>query len=162
MAFSDLTTTAEVRAIIGVSAKELPDTVLTLTIYTTELTEHLREIDADFLADYTTAYAANPGTANQIRFRNLTQAYAAYYVGALLTGAIDMFAPQTIQEARAQIQRQDEAAKALRSDIMASLARLKPKLQTVYGLINTDYTVPTATTRNLLAIAGLGTDPVTG
>lgn len=159
---ADLTATADIRSALGVSAKELPDTVLQNPIYMTMLLEGLADIHMSLYADFVIAAAAANPTDLQERFVSLTQAFSAYHIAMQCLPAIDMIAPQTIKDARSELTRQDNASAQLKKDLAASLAFFRARLRTVYAAINPEATVPLATERIYALAAGLGTDPVTG
>lgn len=162
MAATDLTSTADIRSALGVSEKELPDTVLQNPIYTTKLMEALRDMHPSLFADFAATAAIVTRTEVQERFVTLTQAYSAYHIAAQCLPAIDMIAPQTIKDARSELSRQDNASEQLKKDLADSLKFFRVRLRTVYAAINPDATVPLATERLYALAAGLGTDPVTG
>lgn len=163
MAFTDLTSTASIRAALGVSERELRDEVLLDPIYSVRLTEALYAMHADLFDDFvaTAAIAEEARTRTEQRFVDLVQTFSAYHVSAQCLGSVAMFAPQTIKDDRTEIQRNVDPYKNLRTDLPAALALLASSLRNVYSLINLGAVVTTPARINVLATT-LGTNPVTG
>ena len=159
----DFTSTASVRAVLGVSEKEIRDDVLLDPIYSVRLTEGLRDLNSQISADYLVAVAVVEAarTATQQRFVDLVQSYSAYYIANVCLGAVSMFAPTVIKDSRSELQRNDDPYKTLRTDVPASLAWIRSRLLAVYALINPSAAVvPVA---RIMALASpLGASPVTG
>lgn len=162
MAFTDLTSTASVRAVLGISEMELRDEVLLNPVYSVLLTEELGDIHSGLFADFVIAAAADPRTALQQRFVDLAQTFAAYHIANQCLGAVAMFAPKVIKDSRSELQRNEDPYKLLRVDVPAWLVRLRARLATVYAEVNPDATVATATPRVNLLASPLSINPVTG
>jgi len=164
MALTDLTTTASIRAVLGVSEKEIKDVVLTNPVYVTRLNEEIYSLHSGLMAAYVTARDVTPPrAANQQRLFDLVQLYCAYFVANICAGgAIDMFAPVTIKDARSELTRAADPYSQLRADLAASMPLIRNQLLAVYALINTSYTKPVKTVRTLVLGVPLGTDPVIG
>lgn len=160
MAFTSITSTDEVRAVLGVSPLELTDAVLGSPIYTTNLTEALYALHPQLAADYAAVDRTAP-SADQERFVNLTEAYAAYQVAQQCLGSVQMFAPQLIKDTKTEVQRTQDAYKNLRRDVGATLSILRMSLLTVYPKINPDAVAPSAQSRLMVLSAGIASDPVT-
>lgn len=163
MAITDFTTTNSVRAVLGVSHKEIQDVVLLNPIYDLQLTEALFQLNADMQSDFETAFAIPEAdrTSTQERFVGLVQLYAAYFVADLCLGAVEMFAPITIKDSKSELTRNDPY-KTLRIDVPRSLAIIKISLMSVYALINPVALAPTAVQRISVLASPLATNPVTG
>lgn len=162
-ALTDLTTTASVRAVLGVSEKEIKDVVLLNPVYSTQLTEEIYRLDDGLMAAYAAARDATTRTEIEQRLYDLFQLYGAYFVAKICAaGAIDMFAPVTIKDARSELTRAQDPYSQLRFDLAASLPLIRNQLLAIYATINPDYTAPVRATRNLLVAAPLGLNPVTG
>lgn len=162
MAFTDITSTASIRSVLGVSERELRDEVLLEPIYTTRLTERLYELHPDLFGDFTDVAALDPRTDAQDRFFNLVQAFAAYHVASQLVGSLEMSSPQTIKDSRSEMTRFDSPFVSLKKDILETLALLRMRLLTVYHDINPDSPLPSATQRLSVLISPLAVNPVTG
>lgn len=161
MAFTDLTTSSAVRAVLGVSEQELPDDVLLEPLYTTMLVEDLRDIHPQLVNDFAEIAALVTRTDNQERFYDLVQMFSSFHIAKRCLGAVAMFAPGTIKDARAEMQRSDDPYKQLREDVRATLPILKVRMRGVYALLNPAAPAPTATER-LRVLVATPVDPVTG
>lgn len=162
MAFTDITSTASVRSVLGISERELRDEVLLNPIYSTQLHEKLYDLHVDLFGDFTDVAAIDPRSEVQDRFYNLVQAYSAYAVASFCLGSLPMFSPQTIKDSKSELSRFDDANKNLRRDVLETLSLLRIRLLTVYNAINPDSPLPSATARLSVLIAPLGVNPVTG
>lgn len=162
MAFTDLTSTASIRAALGVSERELRDEVLIDPIYSVQLSEALFAIHADLFDDFVTtvAIAEDTRTRTEQRFVDLVQTFSAYHVANQCLGSVAMFAPTMIKDDRTELQRTDPY-KNLRADLPGALAVLSRSLRSVYALVNTEAVVTTPNRINVLA-SPLGVNPVTG
>jgi hypothetical protein len=158
----DLVPTSGVRAVLGVSAKELPDSVLTNPIYSVRLREDLRDMSTQMMADFARINEIDEPSDDQERFLELASSYGTYHVANQCLAALPMFAPQLIADEKAQLQRTADPFKQLRIDVPAVMAMLKTRLQRAYALINDDAPAPNAVDRIFAVTTGLGTDPVTG
>jgi len=163
MAVTDITTTADVRAALGVSEKELRDEVLLAPMYITLLTEDVNALHPSMLTDFGALIGLDPKTEAQQRFTDLLSAYASYHIAKQCLGAVAMFAPVLINAAnKSQIQRSTDPYAQLRVDVPAMLARYRALLQKAYAAVNPDAAVPAVVKRTYATGAPLGTDPITG
>lgn len=158
----NLVTTDSVRAILGVSAQELPDTVLTNSIYSVRLREDLRDLNSRIVTDFATYAALDTLTDDQDRFLDLTQTYAAYQVAWQCLTSLPMFAPLTIKDEKAELTRNVNAYDRLKADVGAVLALIRGKMLAAYAVLNPDAPAPLAVDRILSLTVGLSADPVTG
>lgn len=158
----NLVTTDSVRAVLGVSAQELPDAVLTNPIYATQLREDMLDMHAQMVADFATISALTNATSDQERFLDLAQAYAAYNVANQCLTGLPMFAPQTIKDEKSELTRNDDFYERLREDVGAVLAKLASRLRRAYAAVNVGAPVAAPVTPVFAAAVGLSADPVTG
>lgn len=161
---TSIATTSSIRAVLGVSERELRDDVLLNPIYRVRLNEALLALHPSLFDDYVTAEAVPEvsRTSAQQRLVDLTQTYSAYQIASQCLGSVAMFAPIVIKDSRSELNRQDDPFAALRLDVVAVLAILKTQLLTAYNAINPGSPVPSATARIRALIAPLGVNPVTG
>lgn len=162
MALAPYTTTAEVRAALGVSALDISDTVLNLQIYNTMMVEALRSISPTFETDYAVIAALSSPTSDQTRFLNLTSAFATYAVAKQLIVSAPLFAPRVIKDDKTEMDRVTDPFANLGAQITAGMAYIQGLLTALYAAL-----VPSATPNSIPAIISvdfitLGTDPVTG
>jgi hypothetical protein len=158
----NLVTTDSVRAVLGVSAQELPDTVLTNSIYATQLREDMFDMHPQMTADFATLSALTDVTSDQERFLDLAQAYAAYNVAWQCLTSLPMFAPQTIKDEKSELTRNADFYAQLRTDVGAVLDKLGARLRRAYAAVNANAPAPVTVDRIFGLAVGLASDPVTG
>jgi hypothetical protein len=158
---TNLVTTDSVRAVLGVSAKELPDTVLGSQVYSTRLREDLIDMHPQIISDFAAIGALASPTSDQQRFLDLMETYAAYNVAKQCLDALPMFSPLTIKDEKAELTRNVDSYKNLKADVSAVLSLMKGKLQKAYAAVNPDAPAPTPVDRIWGVSVGLGSDPVT-
>ena len=114
MAILDYTTYDDVRAVLGVSIDELPNSVVSLKVYENALLLALTEksgvvdpdtVDRDLAEHYTYLKALPSPTSDDLRNIALIEEYATYLVAATLCGALSMFAPKTQADGKATLTR---------------------------------------------------------
>lgn len=162
MILTDITTPAEVRAVLGVSAAELEDGVLLGHTFLVRLTEDLREIHAQILIDFQAAKAKDSLSDDEQRFVDLVQAYSEYNVARQCLASLDMFAPERITDGKAERQLTTDPYAQLRKDVPQVLGMLRVKLRSAYAKVNTDAPAPTAIERLLVLAATPSLNPITG
>lgn len=158
---------AEVRAVLGVSPKEIPDSVIGLDVYEQQFLLDMEDVDqggGQALLEFARITALDPGTrtADEARYLVITRLVAGYHVAQQLLGSISMFAPQTIQDGKAKLDRFDDPFDSLRNAVAASYAKLLQRLRSLLLILVPGAAVPTATVRRFISSVGLGTDPITG
>ncbi len=161
MALTDYASYNSIRAAVGVSEPEIPDTVLALSMYDVMLREDLRELDEDLAAAYLALTPRPPTVAAQLRFYELVQSYSAMQVGLQLVNALPLFAPRLVEDSSTKWERMADPYKGLREGLSGSLAYVRTRLLDAYATASST-TAAVATTRTLVANVGLGTNPITG
>jgi hypothetical protein len=162
MSFTDYTTPASVRALLGISEKEIRDTVVTDTVYLTALLEHLYGLSPTLADDYQTNKADTSRTALQNRFCLLAETVCAYVVAIALIPNLPMSAPQTITDGKAEHTRMANPYENLRDPLTATLDYYTAKLLAAYALVNTGVVLRSAVARTMVTSVGVAPDPVTG
>ncbi len=162
MSITTYTTTNSVRAVLGVSEPEIPDTVLVDPIYEVVLKEHLRGLSTTIRAAFLAAVADLSPTADETRFVELMQTYAAYQVASQLLGSLPLFAPKLIEDASSKMDRITDPFASLRESLAASLAWLRGVLLEAYEVLVPAEPAPSAVARTLVVNVPLGTNPITG
>lgn len=157
----NIVTTDSVRAVLGVSAKELPDAVLASPIYATRLNEDLLEMDDSLVTYFTQVGALTSPTPTQQRFLDLVETYAAYNVAQQCLTSLPMFSPLTIKDEKAELTRNQNSYAQLKADVGAVLSLIKSKLLTIYPQVNPNALQYNPTARVFGVSVGIGTDPVT-
>lgn len=168
---TDYTSYAEVRAVLGVSPKELPDATLALPIYETMLRDELDSISSSivqFASDLNDQYdtialiAPASRTAAQNKLYSTYQVYATFQVSYTLLTSLPYFGLKSVNDGRAEMQRQTDIFEDTRKGVESMLSKYKLRLlQAEASLLNTVYS-PSATPRVLITSTGISEDPVTG
>lgn len=158
---TDYTACDSVRAVLGVSEEEVPDTVLASPIYATLLSETLLELSAALATTYITTKDKVTRTADEQRFVDLTQTFSAYSVASKMLGSLPMFAPMTIKDSKAMVTRIQDPFAALKEDVAGTYTYIKDKLLAAFAVVSPANPAPNITTRTLVVATGLGLDPVT-
>lgn len=153
---TEYTTPESVRALLGVTDRELPDTVLYREVYLFALRAELREIDPDLMAGYATAVS---GTSDADRLLVETvRLFSAHAVAVKVAGVLSQVSPRTIGEGKALLVRHSAGdLEKVVAEVRAEYVRARKLLQTVY----TGTTV-VSEQRPLMAVSNAGYDPVTG
>lgn len=163
MPFSDYTSPNSVRAVLGISVKEVSDTVITDNVYLTGLLEALRAVSLTLAADYRALKAlSGTRTADEARFLLLAETFCAYVVAIQLTPNLPMSAPQIITDGKSEQGRIANPYLLLLPNLTASLALFKANLLDAYAGINPAIPKTAKTRRTMVLGSGLAVDPVTG
>lgn len=93
-----------VRSILGVSSKELPDTVLSNDIFTDQLRMELLGVDEDIFTTYDTVVAAEATTAGDI-FLAAFRIYAAHALAFFCLTSLPIFSPKSVTDGKAGFSR---------------------------------------------------------
>lgn len=167
MIVTDYTTNDEVRSLLGVSSKELADTVIALPHWALATELELQDMvggASTVATQYDTIRAMAPGdrTAAQTLFYNVTRMYVLYHIGGQLLQRADVFSPTSITDGKAAIDRLAERFDKLRPAIEGGVERLKERVKAALVALDPSAAIEAAGTRIYAIGVGLGTDPVTG
>ncbi len=158
MALTDFTEYDEVRAILGVSAREIEDKVLALKIYERELQFLLAEIAPTLETTYLALANASTRTTPEQKFVDIVQVFSAYAVSKSLLTSLPLFAPRRIQDGRAEQERVQDPFPTLRDDISMAYSAMLERLNGALGSVGL---VPANTTsRAYFSTSSLTVDPV--
>lgn len=163
MSVLDYTTYAEIRAALGVSATELPDTVLAVPMYATLLDLDLESVSANggIPALYATVAADTSRTAQEQRFYDLTRLFASYSLAKNLLSSLPLFSVQSLTDGRAEFHRQADVIADIVAGVNGIYNAVRTKLSAAYLVLVPGiggYVRPTAI---ITAAEGLAVDPVT-
>lgn len=166
-ALTTYTTYASVRACLGVSARELKDEQLALSMYADQFELEMNDVDSgegEVLSQYTTIAALDEGvrTTDQQRFYNILRMLAGYSVARQLCGTLDLFAPKRIEDGRAAVERQTNVSAKTVDGVNSGYDTLLKRLKALLLILVPGANVTATAARNYMLAAGLGTDPVTG
>lgn len=159
MALTQYTTPDEVRGILGVAAKELPDAVLESALQEQLLIIDLEQINVSLPASYLALTGAL--SANQTRFQSLVQAFSAYSVAREKLSGLPLSSPVRIQDGRAELERTADPYKGVREGVEAMYAFLRARLAAAYLVLFPTATVPSVSYVTIVTSTGLALDPVT-
>lgn len=161
MAFADYTTPDSVRALLGVSSKELKDATITDVVYLTTLLEKLEEVTPGFADIYAAARDAEPRTSQENRLVLLVQSFCGYEVALALIPAMPLLAPQTISDGRSEIARVDNPFTALEPDLTAARDYIRMRMKLAYSAV-TGNSLGGSSTRRNVSVVSPGIDPIAG
>jgi hypothetical protein len=141
----------EVRATLGISAKELPDTVLELDMYGEFLFQELMAIEGaldpdtterNLIEHYDYIKALASPTDAQALLKSYIRMFALYTVAANVADTISLMAPKTISDGKALITRfsSEKTFDAVRQEVLGRKYDLKVKIKTLLGITITDKT----------------------
>jgi hypothetical protein len=152
----------DVRSILGVSEEELTDLAMYAEVYATRLTEELTDLSGTLITQYLAKQSLLTPTAAEERLVKLVQAYSGYVFSGYLLAAMPMFAPKTIKDNAAQMERVVDPYAGLREDINSTLSYLKTKVLASLLVVSPGAAVTLAVSRTMVVNVGLAVDPVTG
>lgn len=167
LSFTDYTSNAIVRGLLGVAEEEVTDDVFTTmsASFLQEVTFALEDLNSAIPTLFETAKTAvDASTASvaQQRFYDIVQLYAAYITADhCADGAVEMFAPKKITDGKAELERREDPYSSLRAALKASLARWRSRLSAALTVLDSSQSI-TTTARTLVSSTGLAVDPVTG
>lgn len=170
MAIIDYTTYDTIRALLGVSGREVKDATLALPLYETQFLLELNDIDSGggqvkVQYDAIAAILAQqpPGTlsTDQQRFYDIVRLLAAYSVAQQFLGPDDNAIPLRITDGKAELERRPDNTR-LREAVMGGFGKLLKRLKAALLVLVPSANVPTSAGRTFIASVGIATDPVTG
>ena len=170
MALTDYTSYAEVRAVLGVSATELPDSVLAQPQWDSLLTLDLEDVSTNLPAKYAymvEMYAevfAEPADGllkNERRFYELTRLYASYSTARTLLTSLPLFAVKDLTDGRASFSRGIGDFAEVRDAVLGMCTTLKSKLSIAYLKIDSTATLYTSNTQSFTVSTGIAISPIT-
>jgi hypothetical protein len=158
---TDYTTYDEVRAVLGLSTKDLEDATLSLSIYERNLTMELAEADPNVKSQYLaiTLIPENTRTAAQQTFFEVTQVFAAYSVSRQLLTSLPYFALQRVTDGRAEGEREHDAFKDTKDSINATYNILATRLKTYFAALGNNLVARESAVHSVGV--GISYDPVT-
>ena len=161
MSILEYTSYDQIRAVLGVSDTDIVDETLALPIYSQRLQMALRKIHPSLSTLYKDIenIPEDQRTSLQEQLYNVTQVYAAYYLGFILLSAANMFAFKKLKDGKAEGDRFDDPFAALRDDLSAEVGSLENLLEDLLEQMGEEFTPRAA--MPLVAISNLDIDPVT-
>jgi hypothetical protein len=158
-ALVDFTSYDEIRAVLGVSNKEIEDETLGLPLYVLNLQFDLSDVSATLESTYLALVAQPSRTDAEQRVVNVTSVFSAYATAKTLLAGAPLFAPKTITDGKAEHERITDPFETLRQDVQVGFLSLKTRLKSALEAVGV--VVSSTTSRTYFSSAGLATDPVT-
>jgi hypothetical protein len=163
MPILDYTTYSEIRATLGVSATELPDTVLSQEQWALFLNLALSDVHSDLASTYATisALPSNSRSTSQQRLYELVRLFASYTTANTLLTSLTMFGVERLTDGRAEFQRVADPYSDTREGVVATLETIRKRLVAAYNALVPGAITETSATFTMTAAIGLAVDPVT-
>lgn len=160
---TDLVKADEVRALLGVSLKELPDIKIDLPVYLRSIKIAVGRLDPQHR--FWGAFESLPGeglSGDQQRFSDAFLAFVGWKAASLLAVSLPQFAPRSVTDGKAAFQRQPDAPMDVITNIESQLAQAAGDLTEAGAVfLPAEPVVVTATSIFQRATFG-ATDPITG
>lgn len=160
---ADYTSATSIRALLGVSVKELPDATVLDTFFWLSLQAELYRICSTISTDYHTAVELADTDEDAGRFSGAVSLFASYAVARSCMIAMPQFAARSVTDGKAGFIRHTSTSfdqAMARFDV--EYARARAALLAAYAVYLPEATLTTETTRSLLEVSELASDPVTG
>lgn len=161
MALTTYTSYAEVRAALGVSETELPDSVLALPMYETLAVTDLEDVYIGIPAKFIELSALPSRTATEQRFVDLTRLFASYTLAQNLLTSLPLFAVKHLTDGRAGFDRQTDIYADVRDGVQGMYNVVKSRLTAAYKVVEPSIAGYVPSSFAYTTNATLGTDPVT-
>lgn len=168
MALVTYTTYNSVRAVLGVSLKELPDATIALAVWELQFLLEMSDVDqgggvVKTQFNIANALAEVARTENQQRLLDLVGMLAAYSVARQMLTPASLFAPKKISDGRAEIERfADNNFDRVRLGVQSMYSALIKRLAGLIVVMVPGANVAAVVARRMIGAIPLGTDPVTG
>ncbi len=164
MAVTDYTTYDDIRAALGVSTTELPDSVLATPQWGLMLPIDFEEVNAGIPDLYATISAISAGsrTKQQQRFYDLCRLFATYSISNNLLASLPLFSVWKLSDGKADFQRQRDIYEETVDGVMALFNTTRLRMSAAFVLLDSSEAQFTTTLAAISVGATLGSDPVTG
>lgn len=161
----------DVRALLGVSKKELKDETIGLQVYALQLEGGLDGLHSSILTMYSDLQekkrlneedpVANPPlTKTEKKMLGTTQVYSTYSVAVMLVKSLPIFGVKRVTDGKAEMERMPTAFDNLQQELEGLLGTLEDELLGI--LEDLGETVTPVANTYFIGTAELGVDPVTG
>lgn len=161
-AITDYVSYSEVRATLGLSSTELPDTILSLQLYADQIELALADVDTGLVDLYETTKIVATPTADQLKFLRVTRLYVAYKLAQILCTSLPLFSVKSLKDGKAEFTRNDAVYQDTLDSVNMMLEDLKMRLHYAYALVQSGYTAPVRGSFRVTVAATPSSDPVTG
>jgi hypothetical protein len=158
----DYTTYAEIRAVLGASSTELPDTVLSQAQWGTQLLLSFEDISETLLPTYTAISALSEGSrsAKEQRLYLLLRLYASYSTAKCLLTSLPMFSVLSLTDGRADFQRQTDILQDMRDGVDSDYLTIRERLVNAFAALGYG-SIYVSTPQIYTVSTGLSVNPVT-
>lgn len=163
MALTEYAQPSEVRAALGVTAKELPDSVVNLPMYEKVLIKEAAGISSTCLSDFRTVDAKSPGSRTEAEadFHLAVSLFSVFAVARQMTVSLPLFSPKMIGDGKALVSRySDSPYKQTIEAVQASYDEYREYLKETFAVFGGG-SQAAITPIPLVAIMSPSTDPVT-
>ena len=160
---ADYTSATSIRALLGVSIKELPDATILDTFYWLSLQAELYRICPTLEADYDAAVVVEETDADAGRFSGAVGLFAPYAVARSCMPGLPQFAARSVTDGKAGFIRHTSTSFDLAvARFDTEYARARAALLTAYPIYNPDAALVSETAREFVQVSTPAFDPVTG
>lgn len=160
MPITAFTTYADVRAVLGVSEKDLSDDTLALAWYSDNLDEAMAEISLTLADSFAVASQEATPSSEQVRLVRSVRTFASAAVARTATAALRLAAPQQVTDGKAAMARFTDPLDRLTKDIEAKYLAAKAKVEAAVVALENSGKVTTP--RVWFSVVSPAEDPVTG
>ena len=160
---ADYTSATSVRALLGVSIKELPDATILDAFFWLSLQTELYRVCSTIEVDYRSAVELADTDEDADRFTNAVGLFSAYAVARSCMPGLPQFAARSVTDGKAGFIRHTSTSfdtAIVRFD--TEYARARASLVEAYATYLPEVSLVTNTVRDFLQISGPAFDPVTG
>ncbi len=154
------TTYNDVRAVLGVSSKDLSDDTLALNWYSDALDDELDGVHANLATFFSDASQAQPPSDKQVRLMRSVRTFAATVVAKAATTGLPMFAPQQVGDGKAMMARFSDPVRDIVKSVEKAYQAAKDKL--VLDVAALEEVSSTGVARVWFSVVSPVDDPVTG
>lgn len=162
MPVSTYTTSNEIRAALGVSTTELPDSTLVLPMYDTVADLAVDEVHSKLEDLFEATVVLPTPTATEQKFIDVVKLYVTYALAKHLLSSLPLFSVQRLTDGKAEFQRQTDIFEDVRDGVDATLAGLRARLEDLMQLVDPTVAPAPAETAIFTVASTLAVDPVTG
>ena len=160
---ADYTSAVSVRALLGVSIKELPDITILDTFFWLSLQAEFYRICPTLEADFSDSVELSDTDVDAGRFSGAVSLFATYAVARSCMSALPQFAARSVTDGKAGFIRHTSTAfDESMSRFDTEYARSRSALLAVYSLYLPDAVVVAEPVRGMMQVSSPASDPVTG
>jgi hypothetical protein len=163
MALLDYTSYDQIRSALGMNNVEIPDSVLSLEMYSSNLSVELDDLDLSIQTTFETVDAILPAsrTRDQQRFLDTTKLLATYTVAKQYGISMPMSGPKSISDSKTEISRFNDSPYKETVKAIKTQCELY-KQRTLAALAALTSATVTSTRKKVMLVSAPSTDPVTG